>query len=94
MMVKKLGDSLRDIIPKRGNLKDGDKVFGELAAVVGAAWTDRMVNLGYASGRLRVGVPSHADLQEAQFQAGAWEQAMKNGGSKVRRIEFILDPET
>lgn len=94
MMVKKLGDALRDIIPKKTRLRDADKAFVELLSVAGEAWSGRMTNLGYFMGRLRIGLSSHADLQEVQFHRSSWEQAMKKGGSRIQQLELVIHPGT
>lgn len=93
MTARRLSESLKGILPSARAAGDRDRAFAEFLDVCGPEWGSRLVNLGYTSGTLRIGVDSHADLQETQFHRKTWLAGLVKGGSRVRRLEFLMDPD-
>lgn len=94
MSMKDIEDLTKAImgdVKKQG--KDRDLHYEELMKVVEEKWQDKIVNLGYQRGVLKIGVNSSVIHQEiAQFQKTDWIEALKKESSKIKDIQIkVID---
>ena len=91
-MVKNIKDLTAGIL---GNLqhkkKDRETHWEELLLVVPEEWKNKIVNLGYERGCLKLGVNDSVSHQEIeQFHKSVWLSALKKAGTKVKEIRVKL----
>ena len=87
--IKSLTESLLGNIKQQG--KDRDKHWDELIEVVPDEWKEKIVNLGYQRGHLKIGVVSSVSYQEIkQFHKAEWMKLLNERGSKVKDIKIQL----